>query len=74
MKENINALTLGELHADGMVTVSPSTVLDEKIPYDIIYGDEAEAQKEIFGGAEFVGDLRMNDLLNLTLAMISKLG
>ena len=73
VKENINALTLRELHTGGMVTVSDPSVLNEKIPYDIIYGSEAEAWKEKFGGAEFVGDLRMNDLLNLTLSMISKI-
>lgn len=72
VKENINALTLRELHTDGMVTVSDPSVLNQEIPYDIIYGAEAETWKEKFGGAKFVGDLRMNDLLNLTLAMISK--
>ena len=72
VKENINALTLRELHEDGMVTISDPSVLNEAIPYDIIYGNEAETWKANFGGAEFVGDLRMNDLLNLTLAMISK--
>lgn len=74
VKDNINKLTLKELHEDGMVTVSDPSVLNEEIPYDIIYGEgSANEQKDKFGGAETIGELRMNDLLNLTLAMISKI-
>ena len=73
VKTNMNALTLNELYADGMVTISKPSILSETIPYEIIYGQNAEAQKEAFGGAETVGELGMNDLLNLTLAMISKI-
>lgn len=72
VQENINALTLKELYEDGMVTISDPSVLNEKIPYEIIYGENAAVWKENFGGAETIGELRMNDLLNLTLAMISK--
>ncbi len=67
VQKNINALTVNDLYRDGMVEITDPSLLDQAIPYDKL---GIEDQKEQFNNAETMGELRLNDLLNLTLKMI----
>lgn len=62
VQNNINKMTLKNLYEDGMVELSDPDKLDQKIP-SLIPGYEGKT----------VGDLTINELLNLTLEMISYL-
>ena len=62
VQNNINKMTLKNLYEDGMVELSAPDKLDQKIP-SLIPGYEGKT----------VGDLTINELLNLTLEMISYL-
>lgn len=70
VRENINALTLDDLYADGMVNVTDPTLLTQEIPYTYLPDD----MEETLGNAQTVGELSLNQLLELTLAMLSVIG
>ena len=63
---NINTLTLQELYDDGMVEITDISLLDMAIPYD-----KVPALSGKFGSKSSVGQLTLNELLNLTLQIIS---
>lgn len=66
VQSNINSLSLNDLYEDGMVDVTEPELLGEEIPYDILGLNKAD-----FDNAETIGDLSIDQLLDVTLAMLS---
>lgn len=63
VRENMNALTVSELHEDGMVRIDdPDLVLGAEIPENL---------QPQFGGATKLGQLKLNDLLKLAAILLS---